>query len=320
MARVRLLVPLVLPTAPALLVACSSVWGFDQLVVGDGGAGDDAVDGTGTTGEGGQDAAGGDSTTDSPAPGTWSIVEVSFSTSTPPTCGSNWAGTSWVAYDTLTAAPATCGCTCGAPTGLVCTNQVGLQGVSGGVCTGSCTPSSPVTSGQCTVSFGVHPGMECGCCLGRREPDECRHMLAATNADGAPNVMGRPGTCVRPNEGVLRRGMPHARSDLRRLRGAERRRVVPGRPPDQARRVQRSDRHTRLLRLHLRRIDCLVRRRRHHLLQRRRVHVGDHDGDVPGQRMPVRALHVPANGSCPPSTVSPTGSATGKGPTTFCCK
>ena len=37
-AGVRLLFPLVLATTPALLVACSSLWGFDDLVVGDAGS------------------------------------------------------------------------------------------------------------------------------------------------------------------------------------------------------------------------------------------------------------------------------------------
>jgi hypothetical protein len=203
MAGARLLFPIGLAAAPVVLVACSSVWGFDTLVAGDAASGDaladDATsvdapqdgtshdglsvqDGPATDGSGEHDGSPVDATAhdapddapsdtggDAPAvctgtcapaaPSGWSgPLEVSFSATAPPTCGGAWGGTNWISYDTLDAPAATCGCSCDAPTGTVCSAEYQPDCISGGICSYGCSGNVALTAGQCSGAIGSAGG------------------------------------------------------------------------------------------------------------------------------------------------------------------
>jgi len=67
-------------------------------------------------------------------------VELSVGTS-PPTCGPKFAGSQSVLHDDLVALPATCDCSCGAPSGATCTvNFGGHCQAAPGTCDGPVTP------------------------------------------------------------------------------------------------------------------------------------------------------------------------------------
>ena len=127
----------------------------------------------GDTGSGASDGAGGDAThpdasTDASdaggscsgacaeaPPAGWDLVEVSFSAGAPPNCGSEFAGTSWVTEDTLDAPTPTCGCACGAPSGYTCQVSVEPQCVGGATGCYACGTTQVATSGQCIVPGGT---------------------------------------------------------------------------------------------------------------------------------------------------------------------
>jgi len=104
----------------------------------------------------------GDSEADSALSG-WQVVEVSFSASSPPTCGSAWSGSSALLYDGLNAPAATCGCTCGAPSGITCTTQIfPMCGTTSQLMqSGACVSGNEAGSTAAIESEGTPSGGSC---------------------------------------------------------------------------------------------------------------------------------------------------------------
>jgi hypothetical protein len=141
--------------AAACAGACSSVWGFDDLVAGDAGSDGSASEGGSGSGSGSSSGSGGSSGGSAPdagaivAPPGWTLVEAAFSASTPPACGAAWATDDTILYDGIDAPAATCGCSCGAPSGVACAFPVDTCTVSGGICQGCGSTPTNISSAAC---------------------------------------------------------------------------------------------------------------------------------------------------------------------------
>jgi hypothetical protein len=121
-----------------------------------GSAGDDAASSSGNSG--GSGSSNGTDSGGCGAPAGWSLVEASFGppTSTLPTCGSDWTG-STILYDGLIASAATCGCSCTAPQSIVCSTVLTLYGYSNVTesCVDANTTPIQATSGMCYSTQGI---------------------------------------------------------------------------------------------------------------------------------------------------------------------
>jgi hypothetical protein len=139
------------------VAACANVWGFHDLAGGDGGLsneGGGSSGGSGSSGSGsgsGSDAGATDAdatdaglcTCTPQPPAGWTLVVLSASGAP---CTGAWSGQATTLHDGISAPTPTCGCNCGAPTGVACTVEMEQNCVVG-------TPTK-LASGTCVSAPG----------------------------------------------------------------------------------------------------------------------------------------------------------------------